>query len=72
MARGTRKVRVKALWGREQTALREEFNEALGELDDMRTKYAALLTKLDADSGVGGTDYGTTCALAAVSAEKVE
>lgn len=35
------------------------------ELDDIRTKYAAVLAKLDADAGVTDTNYGATAALAA-------
>lgn len=34
------------------------------ELDDLRTKYAALLVKLDADTGVALTDYVATLPLA--------
>lgn len=36
----------------------------LVELSALRTAHAALLTKLDADTGVTGTDYGATCAVA--------
>lgn len=42
-----------------------ELDTLRAELDDIRTEYAALLAKLDADSGVGDTDYASTLALPA-------
>lgn len=40
-------------------------NDALrAELNDMRTKFASLLAKLDADAGVTDTNYASTLALA--------
>jgi len=35
------------------------------ELNDVRTKYAALLAKLDLDGGVTDTNYAATVGLAA-------
>lgn len=32
---------------------------------ELQTRFAALLTKLDGDSGVGGTDYASTLGLTA-------
>lgn len=45
--------------------LTRELDTLRAELDDIRTKYAALLAKLDADVGVTDTNYGTAAALAA-------
>lgn len=42
-----------------------EFNTLRAELDDIRTKYAALLAKLDLDAGVTDTNYAATAGLAA-------
>lgn len=42
-----------------------ELDFLRAELDDIRTKYAALLAKLDADAGVTDTDYASTLALPA-------
>lgn len=42
-----------------------ELDTLRAELDDIRTKYAALLTKLDADAGVTDTNYASTLALPA-------
>ena len=41
------------------------FVSLRAELDDIRTKYGQLLTKLDADGGVTDTNYASTRALAA-------
>lgn len=41
-----------------------ELDFLRAEMDDMRSKFATLLAKLDADAGVTDTNYGTTCALA--------
>lgn len=45
------------------------FNQELdllrAELDDIRAKYAATLTKLDADAGVTDVNYGSLGALVA-------
>jgi len=40
------------------------------ELDDIRTKYNAVLVKLDADAGVTDTDYASGNALASATFEK--
>lgn len=45
--------------------LNREFNALRAELDDVRTKYAALLAKLDADAGVTDVNYAATAGLAA-------
>ncbi len=42
-----------------------EFNFLRAELNDLRTKYAALLAKLDADAGVTDTNYAALGALTA-------
>ena len=42
-----------------------ELNALRAELTDIRTKYAFLLSKLDADVGVTDTNYAATAALAA-------
>jgi hypothetical protein len=42
-----------------------EFQALRAELDDIRTKYAATLAKLDADAGVTDVNYGSLGALAA-------
>lgn len=36
----------------------------LADLTDLRTKYTALLVKLDADAGVADTDYASTLPVA--------
>lgn len=41
MSRSTRKIRVKALWAREITALREEFNKLVNEVAEIKTSLAA-------------------------------
>lgn len=45
-------------------ALIRELATLRAELDDLRTKYAAVLAKLDLDAGVTDTNYGATGALA--------
>lgn len=49
----------------ERKLLIDEFDLLRAELDDLRTKYAAALAKLDADAGVTDTNYAATCAPAA-------
>ena len=39
MARPIRKI-LKAVWGREQKALREEFNKLVGEVEELRAQLA--------------------------------
>lgn len=46
-------------------AFHQEFDAIRAELNDIRTKYAALLAKLDADAGVTDTNYASTQALSA-------
>ncbi len=49
---------------RDAYQLRVELDALRTELNDIRTKYGTLLAKLDADSGVGDTNYASTQALA--------
>jgi len=51
----------------EKADLAREFGLLRAELNDIRTKYLALCTKLDADGGVTDTNYaaGATTVLAA-------
>lgn len=42
-----------------------EFNLLRAELDDLRTKFASTLTKLDADVGVTDINYASLGALVA-------
>lgn len=80
MARSIRTIKVKALWGRETTALREEYNKLVAEMDELKTTFAALVAKLDTDftaqnAAVAASqldvDYASTSALAATEAKKV-
>lgn len=57
--------RANGLGTSDKVQLTRELDLLRAELDDIRTKYAALLTKLDADSGVGDTNYASTGALTA-------
>ena len=54
-----------ALSPQEAIEMAREFALLRAELDDIRTKYAAVLAKLDADVGVTDTNYVVTAALAA-------
>lgn len=49
----------------ERAQLIRELDTLRAELNDLRTEYAALLAKLDADAGVTDTNYAATCGLAA-------
>lgn len=51
-------------------SLKELLTAVRDELDDIRTKYAAVLAKLDADAGVTDTNYASTQALAATKFDK--
>jgi hypothetical protein len=51
--------------GSEKQFLIRELDQLRAELDDLRTKYAATLAKLDADAGVTDANYGSLGALAA-------
>lgn len=46
-------------------ALIREMDSLRAELNDIRTKYAALLAKLDLDVGVTDANYAATAGLAA-------
>lgn len=52
------------LSAQERQHLKREFDDLRAELDDVRTKYAALLAKLDADAGVTDINYAATAGLA--------
>lgn len=41
MARSIRRIIAKALWGRGYTALREEFNTLVDEVEELRVQLAA-------------------------------
>jgi hypothetical protein len=74
MARSLRKVVAKALWGRENTALREEYNKLVTEVDELKTNFIALCAKLDADAAnaaLNDTDYESTLTPAATEAKKI-
>jgi hypothetical protein len=58
---------VGALSAQERKLIIDEFNDLRSELDDVRTQFAALLAKLDADTGVTDADYASTLALAAAA-----
>ncbi len=49
----------------DRSALTRELDTLRAELNDVRTKYAALLAKLDLDGGVTDTNYAATVGLAA-------
>jgi len=50
--------------------LKELWVATRDELDDMRTKYAALLAKLDLDTGVTDTDFAALLPYDAPQTEK--
>jgi len=70
MARGILKA-VNATWDGVKKLLRLEHNKLVDEVDELKTNYAALLAKLDADAGVTDTDYLATLANSAAEASKV-
>lgn len=49
----------------DKIALQREFDTLRAELDNIRTKYAAVLAKLDADAGVTDTNYTSLHSLSA-------
>lgn len=60
------KQRINAMKGlstQDKFALTAEFDALYADLTDMRTKYAAVLAKLDADDGVTDTNYTSLHAL---------
>ena len=63
---------IKALWDRAGKALRGEHNTLVDEMDELKTNYAALLAKLDADVGVTDENYVETLANSATEAKKIE
>lgn len=44
----------------EKSVLKDEFDDIRAELDDIRTKFVAVLAKLDDDAGVTDTNYEST------------
>lgn len=58
-------IQTAAASGKAREVLLREVELLRAELDDIRTKYAALLAKLDADGGVTDTNYAATAGLAA-------
>lgn len=80
MARSLRTIISKALWGKELTALKEEHNAVVAELDELKTQFTALATKLDTDftaqnlavaSSQLDEDYADTVALSATEAKLI-
>lgn len=55
--------------GNDQKKLIAAFNKAVTLINEMKADHNALLAKLDADSGVGDTNYATTNAVAAPDAD---
>lgn len=47
------------------TSLAGALRDASDDITELRTQFAALLTKLDADGGVTDADYAATLALSA-------
>lgn len=70
MARSTRQT-IRSVGGRDLEAMRAEYNLLVEEVEELKTKFAAILAKLDLDAGVTDTNYGTTGALTATAAKKV-
>lgn len=56
---------LRALSAQESQLLLREMDALRAEMDDVRSKFASLLAKLDADTGVADTNYASTLALAA-------
>jgi hypothetical protein len=52
-------------------ALSFEFDALRAELDDLRTKYALVLAKLDLDAGVTDTNYAAVGGLTAARFTRV-
>lgn len=50
--------------------MNELFGAVRDEMDNMRTQYAALLAKLDADVGVTDTDYAASVDFGSAQFEK--
>lgn len=50
-----------------------EFNKLVDDMETLRAKYAAVLTKLDADAGVTDVNYSSlhTVAAATLTAAKI-
>lgn len=70
MARSIRTIVVKALFGREQTASREEFNKLVDEVDEIKTKLAAH-THTGVTTGAGVSGAASTITYANAEAKKI-
>ncbi len=46
-----------------EARLADALRDGIDDTTDLRTQFAALLAKLDADAGVTDTDYASTLAL---------
>lgn len=70
MARGTAKKLTTANAGNDVKNLIAQHNKLVDEIDDIRTKYAALLAKLDSNHAAA-TDHVATLALATEQSVKL-
>jgi hypothetical protein len=57
---------AQGLTAQDAIQLTAEMDSLRAELNDLRTKYAALLVKLDAEA-LAASDYVATCGLAAAT-----
>lgn len=57
--------RLHSLGVSDRTSLTQELDMLRAELNDLRTKYAVVLAKLDLDAGVTDTNYAALGGLAA-------
>lgn len=55
--------------GADVAALRLEHNKLVDDLETLRASVAAIVTKLNADSGVNDTDYAVSAAAALTGAK---
>jgi hypothetical protein len=65
MAYATRLNNLSGISSRDAFEINLEFNLLRAELDNLRTQYAVVLAKLDADAGVTDTNYAALGVLAA-------
>ena len=72
MARTTRTITNKALYGKELTALREEFAKLVDEMEELKNHYMVHTHSAVATTGPdGNAGTGFTPAFAASNAQKV-